>query len=1372
MGSWVPAAAIGCVLGVTAAFAQSEIPQPTQTGAGCWEWHYAPGQPIPGDAKVVPGQCLTPDGRCYLVPSSGCFEITGVEKPLFGERPEDPPVVAPPPPTPPLKAFFPVGPPFDRPSHPKGHVALPLPQAGQCAIGQGWDFETFAENTTMYDLAGTPFTVLRGYATFEGWKGGGSPSLAPSPFLDSRDVRAVAAPVYGNAIPIHRIRPPGWRPEVETLIGGDYWRFSQDINPHGDFWVGSLDRRYSWRQHPGEERDTWGEKAKGTLTSPSCTLAAPFLAFRLGGSAHGSQRVEVHVQDGRIGSYYGIRFIGGPGDSALGGAQGFGTQLSSPSAPQLFPPPVEQDGWTVVRSAAPEGNTDWMRVFVFDLREFAGRRMRIRIVDDRRDQSWELPNGETWNEPEHLQADDFWFLDTAPEGTLWFRHSDGLCGGPGAGDGCSPVGRVPSEPPLWGVTDVHAHPMANLAFGGHVAWGDATDSLDQVYDCTRSLSAIGGPGGRPAIAPSHRQVSCYLHGSLVAMATLPLLIGCSALSAIPFVGAAAAYACTAAVAVVTAIALNVPVLEGATMHGAAKISSGAVKLGVLFSGLLDILPDIELDFNAGLIPGTDSFAAATGSEANGWWKKGEKWHSPRGVGKTHNAYQVEMIRRAYDGGLRLGVWDVVNSRGFSLAADGHTTSDWAALHEGTAAAKRIVVSSLADIAEIVYTPAEAERAIRSGRMAVILGAEVDELGRMRPPGLPWPRSATAEPDSMQQQVEDLWALGIRKITPVHATNNPVGGAAIFNTIYNANNYFVSGTPSDGPLSSADHPPVSVFLDGSFGAELAGLFLGEFSLAYDPVQPAAPPWNPMDWFDFDQRASRTDDRYVGEYSRITYRMGLDGTDELMTADGQWLPPEKVLGKQLIKPTLMKGLSLAFTGPTCDLYNTTVPAHAASFGPAVDEHYKGIAGHRNALGLFRSQAGSDGPAFLRAAMKKGMLIDTDHLSQNARVDLYQLTEAYALEANWPRGQCLRVDGRCGACDATATEVCGAYPTIGVHSKVRGLEIEPKNTDPQKVAFRDPFRNGYGYNDEASRSEHEVRWVARNGGAFAVFPTGSTIIPPNTESCTKDSDCASYRGAGSGVCVAQAGGRRRCEQIHPALAPRDFALPAEVHNDCDSSSKTFAVKYLWLMRTTGGKGLTPATDFNGLIGPLKPRYGRSAPWNQPCGGNARDFTDQGPPWQWHTFMTEAQALESSGVWYEDYLTRAPSPAYSGVLGADPRYKQVVARGAGEEREDRAPRAQADDLVFYDDFGPDSNPSPEYQMGNRAGAQMYPMKRWKKIAGRAGWDFNVDGLAHIGLYPDLFQDMRNVGVQWEQLGPLFHSAADYIATWKKAVAIGSAHQ
>ena len=116
-------------------------------------------------------------------------------------------------------------------------------------------------------------------------------------------------------------------------------------------------------------------------------------------------------------------------------------------------------------------------------------------------------------------------------------------------------------------------------------------------------------------------------------------------------------------------------------------------------------------------------------------------------------------------------------------------------------------------------------------------------------------------------------------------------------------------------------------------------------------------------------------------------------------------------------------------------------------------------------------------------------------------------------------------------------------------------------------------------------------------------------------------------------------------------------------------------------------------------------------------------------------------------------------------------MARDKYDQREDRAPRAELKDQVYYNDFGPDTNLSPTYQLGNRPGAQLFPMKRWHVIPGREGWDFNLDGLQHIGLYPDLFQDMRNVGVQWEQMGPLFHSASDYIATRKRGVSIGAAH-
>ena len=1358
------------------------IPNPTPAGPpGCWTWEYDATQPIPENAKVVPGTCETPDGRCYVVPSSACLEISGTERPLYGDRPDHdfPKPVDEPGGLPTNPPSAPPEPPSLRPA-PSGPAAvLPVPSSAECTPGTGWDFETFLDNVP----GPADSTIVRGYASLDGWKGDGVPGV--SPFLDFRnaDLNRKAAPVYGNAVPIFRIRPPGWRPDIEPEIGGDYWRFSQHINQGGDFWIGSLDIRYSWRQHPAEDRDSWGEDAVGTLTSPECTLRSRYLLFRLGGSAHGSQRVEVQVLHARRHQYFGIRFTQGLGDPALNGAWGYPTQFVSPDASQHFPPPADENGWVVVRSAMPRENRDWMQQFVFDLEPFVGQRLRLRIVDDRRAECAEWSGRQcVRNMPEHINADDFRFDDRPPDKVEWMRHSDGMCAGvPGSGEGCSPVGRVPSEPPLWGVTDVHAHPMANLSFGGHVFWGDATDDLEDVYDCSHSLLAIGGPGGRAAIQPSNSLKSCYLHGSLIAIATVPLLATCQLLNVAPFVGALAAAACTATVAAAAAVLEATPIVTGATLHGASKISSGAAKYGVLFSGLLEYLPDLRLTsdidlaigFDTGLIPQLDSFRKATGNEANNWWVEETEYHDQTGLGRTHNAYQADMIRRAFHGGLRLAVWDVINSRAFSLAADGTMMSDWEALKIGTDAAKRIVATSLKDIAAVAYTPDDAERIIRSGRLAVILGTEVDELGRMRPEGLPWPRSPQGGVDSMDRQVADLWELGIRKITPVHAVNNPIGGAALFNTKYDANNYFVSGTPLDAPPTLFDLPPVKVALDNTFGEIFRDLFLGEFALLHDPVAPSSAAWNPRGWFDFDLRPNRSDDPYIQDYDRITYRIGIDGFngESLRDSQGNWLRPDKVLGQQVPLVHLLTTATLAATGPTCDLRNTVLPKFADSFGTELDNRYvsESVKGHRNVLGLFRSPEGNDGEAFLRAAMKRGMLIDTDHLSQNMRADLYKLAEDYAAESAWSAPACQSADGL----------NCSGYPLVGVHSKVRGLEIDPK-----KFA---ELRNAYGYNDEASRSPREIRHVAANGGAFAVFPTGSSLIPPNTKSCRKHSDCATYDGPWSEACDLAIG---QCRNVSPVLVERDFRLPGEIRNDCDYSSKTFATKYLWLLHETGGRGLTPATDLNGLISTLRPRYGRALPWNTPCGVPAREWEngsltltdrDQTDPDRnrpmankWRRIMLEAQRFESSGVWYDGYTARNPLPSAVAARWNDTRYKEVVARASKEDRQDLAPRALADDVVFFNDFGPD-NPKQlghRYQMGNRPGAQMYPLRQWRVRPDRAGWDFNLDGLLHIGLYPDLFQDMRNVGVQWEQMGPLFRSAHDYVGTWRRAVAIGAAHQ
>ena len=1340
----VPLAAVGLA---TSALGGVNEPVPGSQscpGGAAWEWVYDLDGGIPDNAQIVPGSCNTPDGRCYRVPIKACLQVVEVDSRVYNvDIPPPPPKPIDPPPGPnPAPPNTSPQPPIPRPIGAKGHVPPPLPENGDCRAGTGYDFEDFYDN--LPDPTNPSGVQVRGYADFQGWTGGGTPQVSPFVSFENADLAMRAAPVYGNAVEISRIRPPGWSADIENQVGGDYWKFSQDVNQHGDFWVSSLDRRYSWRQQPGEWRDSWGEMAVGTLTSKPCTLRSRYLTFKLGGSNSSTQRVELQVLGGDPRQYFGVRFWGGPGDPSVNGARGYSTQYGNqPALAQEFPPPNGSDGWVAVRSSMPEdpgAERDWMQTNVWDLAPFVGQKIQIRLVDDHRGEctvhfrKWCLGFA-----TEHVEVDDFRFTDDLPTGTVWRRHSDGQCGGvPGAGDGCSPVGRVPEEPPLWGTTDVHAHPMSNVTFGGHVFWGDAADPLERVYDCSDGA----------------QKSTCYLRGELVALVSATLFAGCQALTLIPFIGGAAAAVCDVAVAAADAVARNVPIISGARLHGAGKMTSGAIKVGLMFSdAILSLFPDLTLDFEVGLLPSVDSMNSATGSEADGWWKAGESYHNATGLNKTHNMYQADMIKRAWSGGMRLGVWDVAHSRAFAMLADGTAvSSDWQALKDGTDAAKRVVSTALAGVAEIAYAPADVDRIVRANKLAVILGSEVDELGRLREPGLPWPRSPRVDGDSMQKQVDDLWELGIRKITPVHSSNNPIGGAALFTTNYDSNNYYLNGTPADRGPRWEELPVARFILDGAFGPLLGGLILGDFQLLHVPAQPTHAPWNPYDWFDFDQRRT-VSESVIGGYDQITYRIGMDGVkSNTLRASNGWKPPSDVLGTQVLNLAVMEAGALAFSPGGCDIEGTAIPTHVTSFGPDVDAHYVNVDGHRNALGLYRAQGGNDGEAFLRAAMKKGMLIDLDHLSQNMRLDVYKLAAGYAAEAGWKGGD---------------------YPLVSVHSKVRGLEKDHSSLEE--------FRNNYGTNDEASRTEAEIARVAANQGTIAVFPTGSAFIPPNTKRCRRDNECASYVGPGAGVCNLPAGKDVGTCDLPAAIGDRDYDLPSEVQNDCDESSKTYALKYLYLMRLMKGHGLTPATDLNGLASTLKPRFGQSMPWMRPCssGGErgdtdvARTLASNGKP-QWGAIMQDAQRYEFSGVWYDDYGKRTPTPsALPSSWPADSRFKEVVARRSDEQREDRAPRAKAADVVYFNDHGADNQPHDgyKYQLGNRPGAQMYAMKKWQMLQGLAGWDYNLDGLQHIGLFPDLLQDMRNVGVQWEQLGPIMHATQDYLDTWKRAVSIGVAH-
>jgi hypothetical protein len=54
--------------------------------------------------------------------------------------------------------------------------------------------------------------------------------------------------------------------------------------------------------------------------------------------------------------------------------------------------------------------------------------------------------------------------------------------------------------------------------------------------------------------------------------------------------------------------------------------------------------------------------------------------------------------------------------------------------------------------------------------------------------------------------------------------------------------------------------------------------------------------------------------------------------------------------------------------------------------------------------------------------------------------------------------------------------------------------------------------------------------------------------------------------------------------------------------------------------------------------------------------------------------------------------------------------------------------------------------------------------------FDYNLDGLAHYGMLPDMFQDLKNVGFPPGELKALFDSAEKYISVWEASVEVGAA--
>lgn len=175
----------------------------------------------------------------------------------------------------------------------------------------------------------------------------------------------------------------------------------------------------------------------------------------------------------------------------------------------------------------------------------------------------------------------------------------------------------------------------------------------------------------------------------------------------------------------------------------------------------------------GLLTQTTNFPhVAHGGPASDGESHYESW--PNGRDILHESMNIQSLRRAYEGGLRLIFAATVDSQPIGLAM--HTTI-FPAPFEPTRQAERAsaeaqlvfirnVVNANADWMEIAATPEEAENAIRNDRLAVVLALENDGL--------------------LLEDVEYLVkTYGVASIVPIHLIDNDVGGSAAYNDVFNA-----------------------------------------------------------------------------------------------------------------------------------------------------------------------------------------------------------------------------------------------------------------------------------------------------------------------------------------------------------------------------------------------------------------------------------------------------------------------------------------------------------------------------------------------------------------------------------------------------------
>jgi microsomal dipeptidase-like Zn-dependent dipeptidase len=312
------------------------------------------------------------------------------------------------------------------------------------------------------------------------------------------------------------------------------------------------------------------------------------------------------------------------------------------------------------------------------------------------------------------------------------------------------------HPEIEGFADTHVHQFANLAFGGLEVWGSPVDPFD--IDGSQFLADPDAARKRALPNSDYIYVSAAQAADYLGLTDLPATF------------TPAATKCEVGLCFAAVPPSPCPAGTGVPGNPCWRIEiHGSNGQGDLLNRMIAQLPEHG---TAGfpLMQGWPAFDVVTAQQV--YW---------------------EWLKRAHDHGLKLMTMLAVNNQvlchlavhRLSFGCD--DDSSVKRQIEGAIALEKYIdmVEGGDGFYKIVKTAAEARDAINKGKLAVVLGAEVDTPWRCR-------RDGNCDDDGVKAEVQKYYDMGIRVVYPVHIMDNQFGGAALYDGLFEVANALVNG----------------------------------------------------------------------------------------------------------------------------------------------------------------------------------------------------------------------------------------------------------------------------------------------------------------------------------------------------------------------------------------------------------------------------------------------------------------------------------------------------------------------------------------------------------------------------------------------------